>query len=308
MLLEVQKIHIALEYFTKERAERWANRQARMLLRGDPGALTTLAAFGEEVKKVFGDPEQKKNAQHEIMMLRQKEWRTGGSLQMDLLSALRDRFEELAKEAHFDEETLIKCWSEMLCRSIHNRIYDAEHLPSLLHEWKERSLRYEQVFKLREAENRAYESRRYYPERKGFWTPAADQRSRNSPPIIRNSYLPPPTNSTTRNSDQRRPPLTPAPSTRPAAQTSAPARPAYYNPIPGDPSTVHVPMEIDRTRRRGDATMRQRNMRCYRCGQLGHIARNCTAKMDVRVAETEEESKVAGETEATKDFQEADEL
>ena len=114
----------------------------------DAAAIRNMTQFVREIEYVFGDPERKKNVQREIMMLRQKEWRRDGTLQMDSLQELRDRSEELAEEANLDEETLIKCWSEMLCRTIHNRIYDAKHLPKALEEWKERSLRYEQVYKL----------------------------------------------------------------------------------------------------------------------------------------------------------------
>ena len=57
-------------------------------------------------------------------------------------------------------------------------------------------------------------------------------------------------------------------------------------------------MEIDRTRGRGAGGMRRRDVRCYRCGRMGHIARNCTTREDIRVADADSNEQNALEEQA----------
>ena len=65
-LTETAKVTLALQFCVGERAGLWANRQIKMLLKGDRDAITTLEKFGEEVEKAFGDPEQMQRAQRKL--------------------------------------------------------------------------------------------------------------------------------------------------------------------------------------------------------------------------------------------------
>jgi hypothetical protein len=93
----------------------------------------------------------------------------------------------------------------------------------------------------------------------------------------------------------RRPPTHSAP---PAMTHSAPPRAPFsflrtHTPTAATPAAMHapsctlppgIPMDVDRTR-----TLKPLTQTCYRCGQTGHISRECDLRHDVRHMTLDEE-------------------
>lgn len=135
-LTETAKVTLALQFCVGERAGLWANRQTKMLLKGDRSAITTLEKFGEEVEKVFGDPEQMQRAQRKLEQMRM---RRGQSLQ-----ELKVIFEEHAEESGLGEAAQIRLWCRMITVDILKSCYNVQVLPTDLAGWKELSIRHDE--------------------------------------------------------------------------------------------------------------------------------------------------------------------
>jgi hypothetical protein len=68
---------------------------------------------------------------------------------------------------------------------------------------------------------------------------------------------------------------------RPTASAARPRAPITLPAPAAAPAPAYVPMDVDRTRTRGTVVART----CYRCGQAGHLARDCTVAVDARSAD-----------------------
>ena len=71
-----------------------------------------------------------------------------------------------------------------------------------------------------------------------------------------------------------------------------PSRFAHVNPTPGKP----VPMDIDAAKRKMDFALQ-----CQRCRQMGHFARDCDQKFDIRHMTTDKIQTVLEDMVAAKD-------
>ena len=276
-----QQVRFALQHCVGPRVGPWADRQTSLIQRGDEDALVTMDQFGEALENTFGDPDRKRKAQRKLHTLKLSQTQT--------VSQARVIFEELAEEAEYDEEAQIHAWLSMMDDDLIQRLYLTDPLPTTISEWKRRAVRMDE---LRRAVQTEGTDRRFFGNRAGYWNPA-NRRPNQTPP-------------TPGNRNERRPPPTNAPSNRFMGQStpSAPARPPYTPPV----TQNSVPMDIDRAKGRGNMGMRRRNIQCFRCGQMGHIARDCTAKVDIRATTTEAgETQENDEKEGVEGFREAEE-
>ena len=275
-LTEEAKIYIALDFCVGDRAGKWADRQSRMILEQHPDCITTLAEFGRKVKKTFGDPEEEARAQRELVELRQTTRNKDGKLVTRPLTEMIVEFEILAEESGYDEKALTRYWSNMLSKEIFERIYDAETMPVTLAQWKERSLRYEEMFKQRDIETGIRRADWWGKDRVRYPTTPRMAPASNARPTAWRGNFPPPSPAINNNRFN-----TP----RPPANNNTQR---FYNPTGGrDPSLDHVPMEIDRNQVRREPRTKQPII-CWRCNQPGHVARNCPSVERVQAIIVEE--------------------
>jgi hypothetical protein len=237
------KIVTALSFMKKGFAGTWATNVTKQLREGTV-TFANWTAFETKLKEVFDDPNKKRAAQVKLHALKK-----GPKQSADEYFA---EFDQLATLAGFNDEALLDVLQQNLDKSTFDAIVAAPQVDRTLAAWRDYAKRYDRNKRANERNDGEVPSGKRFGEGRagpGWMRPGNMVGGRVYPNQGTGSTGVPGVNTNTGGQ------------TNVAGGGTGGART-----FPGQGQ----PMDLDRTRGRVGP------IRCYNCGEMGHISRNCT--------------------------------
>ena len=166
-------------------------------------------------------------------------------------------FWQYAQVSGYNDVAKIQEFKRGLNKGLRERISNSDNVPTTFDAWRERAIRVDQQWRQTKAEEALYAGRSSTGANSGNREGGGNV-GRPSQPMGRSWFRKPQT--------QPRPfPARWAPWSNPPATNQATS------------GRLDVPMDVDRNQRQGAPIIR-----CYKCGKMGHIAKNCQSEFNIR--------------------------
>ena len=238
-----------------EKVDTWkASAETRIMRGEDPfGSVDNLF---KSLMQNFGVIDPALKAREEIEKLRQGK---------DTCEEYYRKFHALAEKTGYDEEYLLARFKRGLNEALYTEVWRLRPCPMTLNGWYREAVHIDWQWRYRQSEHRML----FGTSSGKAGQEESDRNARRpSQPVSTNMYAKPTPALQTRNWQN--------------PNFSQPAQQAFQTPQQPRQAQNPVPMDVDKTRRSGNV------IKCFKCGQPGHVAPKCHARYDIQYMDINE--------------------